>query len=45
MAEGLIDKQAALARLTPEQFKAVRRPTIDPKFKTPASVAGLPACP
>jgi pyruvate,orthophosphate dikinase len=43
--EGLIDRKTALGRLTPEQFKTVRRPTIDPAFKTKPNVVGLPACP
>jgi pyruvate,orthophosphate dikinase len=45
VAEGMIDKQTALRRLTTDQFKAVRRPTIDPKFKIKPHYVGLPACP
>jgi phosphohistidine swiveling domain-containing protein len=45
VAEGVIKRTEALKRLTKEQFKAVRRPMIDPKFKTPAHAHGLPACP
>ena len=40
-----IDVETALSRLTVDQFKTVRRPSIDPKFKTPAKWTGLPACP
>ena len=45
VAEGLIEKKEALKRLTVEQFKVVRRPSIDPKFKTKPDFTGLPACP
>jgi pyruvate,orthophosphate dikinase len=45
VAEGMIDKPTALRRLTTDQFKAVRRPTIDPKFKIKPHYVGLPACP
>jgi pyruvate,orthophosphate dikinase len=43
--EGVIDRATALSRLTREQFKIVRRPSIDPKFKEKPSLTGLPACP
>jgi len=43
--EGAIDKATALKRLTADQFKVVRRPMIDPKFKVKPDVIGLPACP
>ena len=45
VTEGMIDKKVAIKRLTVEQFKVVRRPTIDPKFKTKPDFVGLPACP
>ena len=43
--EGVIDKKAAIGRLTADQFKVVRRPMIDPAFKVkprPDRPAGLP---
>ena len=43
--EELIDRKMAFARLTVDQFKTVRKPSIDPKFKTAAKFTGLPACP
>lgn len=43
--EGMIDKGTAISRLTVDQFKIVRRPTIDPKFDTAPNKVGLPACP
>lgn len=43
--EGLIDWPTALSRLTPDQFKKVRRPAIDPTFKAKPDLVGLPACP
>jgi pyruvate,orthophosphate dikinase len=43
--EEKIKRLDALARLTPEQYRVTRRPTIDPKFKVPANLTGLPACP
>ena len=43
--EGLIDKKIAIGRLTPDQFKVVRRPAIDPQFKVAPTYTGLPACP
>lgn len=45
VSEGKITKDAALGRLTREQFKVVRRPTIDPSFKGKPDDIGLPACP
>ena len=45
VAAGSIDKAVALKRLTSDQFKAVRRPMIDPKFKVKPHLIGLPACP
>jgi pyruvate,orthophosphate dikinase len=45
VSEGLIERSTALSRLKVDQFKVVRRPSIDPKFKTAADVTGLPACP
>jgi len=44
-AEGVIDRKTALSRLTVEQYKVVRRKTIDPKCKLPPNLTGLPACP
>jgi pyruvate,orthophosphate dikinase len=43
--EKMIDKKTAIGRLTPEQFKVARRPTIDPSFKKKPDLTGLPACP
>ena len=43
--EELIDRKMAFARLTVDQFKTVRRPSIDPKFKMAPKFTGLPACP
>jgi pyruvate,phosphate dikinase len=43
--EGVITKAEALKRVTREQFKVVRRPSIDPSFKVKPNVVGLPACP
>ena len=43
--EGVIDRGTARSRLTAEQFKVVRRPTIDPAFKVEPALVGLPACP
>ena len=43
--EGMIDRKTAFKRLTPAQFKIVRRPSLDPTFKTPPHLVGLPACP
>jgi len=45
VSEGVIKRTEALKRLTKEQFKAVRRPMIDPKFKVEPHMTGLPACP
>ena len=45
VGEGVIDRKTALARLTSAQFKAVRRPMIDPTFKEKPHFTGLPACP
>lgn len=42
---GVIDWETASKRLTREQYKIVRRPSIDPKFKTEANLVGIPACP
>jgi pyruvate,orthophosphate dikinase len=41
--EKLIVEDEALARLTPEQYKLVRRPRIDPAWDTPPIATGLPA--
>lgn len=40
-----IDYAEALRRLTPEQYRVVKRPIIDPKFGLKPDVVGLPACP
>lgn len=45
VAEGVVLAEVALSRLTRAQFKAVSRPILDPSFKTPAQLVGLPACP
>jgi len=45
VAEGVIKWTEALKRLSKEQFKVVRRPMIDPKFKVKPHMTGLPACP
>lgn len=42
---GMIDKETAMKRLTKDQYKIVRQPSIDPKFNMPAQYTGLPACP
>jgi pyruvate,orthophosphate dikinase len=44
-AAGVIDRKTAISRLTVDQFKVVRRPSIDPKFKGKPDFVGLPACP
>ncbi len=43
--EGVIEREEALTRLTRNQFKIVRKPTIDPTFKAKPMHTGLPACP
>lgn len=43
--EESITRAQALDRVTAAQFKAIRRPGIDPKFKTPPNLTGLPASP
>ena len=43
--EGVITVEQALKRVTKDQYKAVRRPRIDPSFKEKPNVVGLPACP
>lgn len=43
--EGLITATTAISRITPEQFRVVKRPIIDPAFKTLHDRLGLPACP
>ncbi|CAA2141499.1 PEP/pyruvate-binding domain-containing protein [Hyphomicrobium sp. ghe19] len=43
--EGVIDPDTAMKRLTREQYKVVRQPSIDPAFKTASKFIGLPACP
>ena len=43
--EGSINIETALSRLTVDQFKTVRKPTIDPKYKVKPNLVGLNACP
>jgi len=43
--EGVISKSEALASLTVDQFKVLRRPTVDPKFDVEPTYVGSPACP
>lgn len=43
--EQMITRDEALGRIKREQFKVMRRPMLDPEFKTPPNVTGLPACP
>lgn len=45
VSEGVISWSEASKRLTRNQFKIVKRPSIDPAFKTPSKFVGLPACP
>jgi pyruvate,orthophosphate dikinase len=45
VCEGVINENQALVRLTRDQFKVVRRPSIDPSFKVKPDEIGLPACP
>jgi pyruvate,orthophosphate dikinase len=45
VAEGMITKGDAFKRLSVDQFKTVRKPGIDPKWKQAPYVVGLPACP
>ena len=45
VAEGLIDQDTALARLTPEQYKLVRRPRIADGFAVPPHATGIAASP
>lgn len=42
--EKTIPLAKALSRVTSEQFKVLRRPMIDPSFKTAETLLGLPAC-
>jgi len=42
---GVIGVKEALARISKEQFRASRRPLIDPKFKKKANFVGKPASP
>jgi pyruvate,orthophosphate dikinase len=43
--EGTIDWGTAMGRLTRDQYRVVRRPSIDPSFQTKPELVGLPACP
>lgn len=43
--EGVIDRDTAISRITPAQYKLVRRPIIDPKFKGEPVATGIPGCP
>lgn len=45
VANGVIDKETAISRITAEQYKVARRPGIDPKFDMEHHIMGLPACP
>jgi pyruvate,orthophosphate dikinase len=45
VTQGKIVPQDAIKRLTRAQFKLMRRPTIDPKYKGTPDAVGLPACP
>lgn len=45
VAEGVIGWDEAFKRITRDQYMVLRRPSIDPKFKTKANLIGLPACP
>ena len=45
VGEGVISRADAFKRLSVDQFKTVRRPSIDPKFKVKPNVVGLAACP
>lgn len=45
LEDEVIGLPEALSRLTPEQYKAVKRPIIEPSFKTEPHFTGLPACP
>lgn len=42
---GVITWEQAAKRLTRQQLTTVRRPSLDPTFKTKPAVVGLPACP
>ncbi len=43
--EGLIDKETALLRVSPEQVEQLLHPTIDPNVKLKVVAKGLPASP
>ncbi len=43
--EGLIDRRAALLRVSPDQLDQLLHPTIDPAAKTEILATGLPASP
>jgi len=45
VAEKLIDKKTAIARVKPEQLDQLLHPTIDPKAKIEVLAKGLPASP
>jgi hypothetical protein len=45
LEEGVIEKAIALICVPAEQFKIVRRSTIDPKWSVAADVVGLPGLP
>lgn len=45
VAEGVIGWDEAFKRITRDQYMVLRRPSIDPKFKTKPNLVGLPACP
>lgn len=43
IGEGLISNAEAVSRVTGKQYMALKRPTIDPKFKDTPDFEGLPA--
>lgn len=43
--EGVIDWPTAMKRVTRDQYRIARQPSIDPSFKTKPDYVGLPACP
>jgi len=45
VAEGVITKAEALARITGEQYKVVKRKAVDPAFSVKPNAIGIPACP
>ncbi len=41
--EGMIEKEVALSRVTTEQYQQLNHPRIDPDFKAPPHLVGIPA--